>query len=115
MTNEEVNQFFIENGAYPDFEIVNSPMFQITVDINGRQLIKSISVATLQVDVITFINNYLNNTSKKWYVFNNCIDNMDITTTIFRCAWVDSHDRLLKHRGNKLQKILSKTYDKLEK
>ena len=56
MTNDEVKQFFIDNGAYCNFEIVNSPKF-IHYDTipdektGGFKLISS----TQFIDTIIFI------------------------------------------------------------
>lgn len=113
MTNDEVKNFLIQNGAYPDFEIVNAPIFDIYITNDNVLITKTLKIGTLMnINIETFINKYLNDTSKKWYVFNNCFDDIDITTTTFRFTNIDSNDRLLKYRENRINKILNKIYDK---
>lgn len=113
MTNDEVKNFLIQNGAYSDFEIVNIPIFKIYMINNGKIFKKPIIINTLNnININDFINNYLNDISKKWYIYNSGFDKIDITTTVFKCAYVISKDRILKYRKNKINKILNKIYDK---
>lgn len=104
--NEIVKDFFIERGAYPDFEITNSPMFEIKY----KQKSKLLQVVTLIIpNVNYFIFNILNDLNKKIYIYNNgdiwlFEDNM----ISIRFATLECDDRLMKYRKNKINKIYGK-------
>jgi hypothetical protein len=103
--NEIVKDYFIERGAYPDFEITNSPMFEIKY----KQKSKLLQVGTLIIpDVNYFIFNILNDLNKKIYIYNNgdiwlFEDNM----ISIRYATIDCDDRIIKYRKNKIYNILN--------
>jgi len=107
--NEIVKEFFINNGAYPDFEIVNSPMFEI--EQNGKT--KTLMVSTMNTDIHDFINKDLNNLNKKSYIYNNGdIDIFNKNIRSIRFTQLGCDDRLMKYRKNKINIIKQKLDDK---
>jgi hypothetical protein len=113
MTNEEVKQFFIDNGAYDDFEITNYPIFEIIVVVNNQALSKALRVGSFPLlpNVRYFISSQLNDLNKKYYIYNDYETDFK-TTTYIRYTSIDCPDRLMKYRLNKIKKIKSKINDK---
>jgi len=103
--NEIVKDFFIERGAYPDFEIINSPMFII----KDKGITKTLMLQTLGINVSYFIDEYLNNLNIKTFIYNNGdIDSFNDNMFSIRFATLECDDRLMKYRKNKINKIYGK-------
>ena len=109
LKNEIVKEFFISNGAYPDFEIINSPMFEI--EQNGKT--RTLMVGTMNTNIHDFINKDLNNLNRKSYIYNNGdIDIFNKNMKSIRFTQLDCDDRLMKYRKNKINIIKQKLDDK---
>lgn len=122
MTDYELKNFLIQNGAINNFEIVNQPIFELVSKIetvNGSQLmIKNYQVGTLFIPNINnsinnFINNFINDTSKKWYIYNDGITNFHLNMNYIRTASIEIDDYTkLKQRTEKIKKIKNIINDK---
>lgn len=104
MTNQEYKDYFIQRGAYPDFEIVSSPMFDIDVVVNGIKKSRALQVGSMSTN--NFIN-IMNKPNDKWYIFNNTgtVKPFNFSMSYVRCCNVPSPNRLNKYRLDKIKKI----------
>lgn len=118
MTDYELKNFLIQNGSINNFEIVNQPIFELVSKIetvNGTQLmIKNYQVGTLFIpNINNFINNFINDTSKKWYIYNDDITNFHLNMNYIRTASIEIDDYTkLKQRTEKIKKIKNIINDK---
>lgn len=119
MTNDEVKQFFKDNGAYYEFKIQNSPMF-VHYDIvpdektGGFKSVSSThSVDTISIiDIHSFIFTNMNN-MKKWYIYNDMQTNFNLDMKYIRAKGVEDHDYIkLRIRSEKIDKIIERINDK---
>ena len=105
MTNNEVKQFFIDNGCYNDFEIVNSPFFCIPSLYNNK--IIYLHATTINItNLKNFISNDMNNINLKWFIYNNYGIDFKSTKYIRGCYIHD--DKLIKYRLEKINNIKRK-------
>lgn len=132
MTNQEVNQFLIDNGLKVDIKIVNAPVFvdyyivnDYTIQTPIQTPIQSSTVSTASVvsrthsvdtikikDIPTFIS-YMNSSSKKWFIFNDMVSDFNLEMQYIRAKGViPGEDELLKIRYDKINKITKRMYDK---
>ena len=113
MTNQEYRDFFIDLGAYPDFEIVSAPLFDIIEVINGRSMIKNLQVSSWDTISRDEMNNFINEMNKlnnKWFIFNDTgsAKPFNYFVSYVRCCNIPSEDRLNKYRRNKIKEIRCK-------
>jgi len=110
MTNQEVKQFFLDNGAYYDFEITSIPVFNHYYivhkpDGNAELMNKMCCVGIVEIkDIHFFIFNSLNDPTKKWYIYNDMNTDFNLNIQYIRAIDVCKDD-ILKQRFEKLKKI----------
>lgn len=126
MTNEEVNQFFIDNGLIKPIKIVNSPIFtEFYLDENNNSYFSTspntfstsnFTTRTYKVSAITFPNIYslirvINHSPDKWYIYNDykTYFNLDMNH-IYSTHSVN--DDILALRLEKIKRIRKRIYDK---
>jgi hypothetical protein len=119
MTNDEIKQFFIDNGAFGDFKIINTPIFlhyDIVFNNNNRADIVSSnhSVNMLSVNNIqNFIFEHINIPSFRCYIYNDYETDFNINMKYIRVKNVDITNNLIIERFYKLKKIKSRINEKI--
>lgn len=112
MTNDQVKQFFRDNGAYYELDVVNTPVFQHYYIIhntktNGLQLMnKTCAVDNISVvDIQFFILKHMNNMNK-WYIYNDMNTDFNMNMKYIRAKEVETDDYIkLRRRAEKINKI----------